>query len=77
MVVVSELVEDVTGQLLESSGVVQEVLEFVRKVDTLVVVVVAPGDSELVSALVIKMAAPSVVSGLVPEADHMVQWYQS
>jgi hypothetical protein len=33
-----------------------------------VVVVVAPGDSEMV---------PVVVTVLVPEVDHLVQWYQS
>lgn len=70
------VVEDISGQLLESSGLVeevsdpvQEISEVVPKVDTVVVVVVvAPGDSEMV---------PAVVSVLVPEVDHLVQWYQS
>ena len=73
VVVVSELVEDVSGRLLVASGVVQEVSdpvqevsEVVPKVDT--VVVEAPGDSEMV---------PAVVSVVVPEVNHLVQWYQS
>jgi len=82
VLVVSELVEDISGRLLEASGVVQEVSdpvqevsEVVPKVDT--VVVEAPGDSGIVPAVVIEMAAPSVVSVVVPEVDHLVQWYQS
>jgi hypothetical protein len=71
--VVAVEVEDILGQLLGGSGLVEEVSdpvkeisEVVPKVDT--VVVVAPGDSEMV---------PAVVSVLVPEVDHLVQWYQS
>ena len=75
MVVVSELVEDVSGRLLEVSDPVQEVSEVVPKVDT--VVVEAPGDSEMVPEVVIEMAAPSVVSVVALEVDHLVQWYQS
>jgi hypothetical protein len=71
--VVAVVVEDISGQLLEGSGLVEEVSdpvqetsEVVPKVDT--VVVVAPGNSEMV---------PAVVSVLLPEVDHLVQWYQS
>ena len=42
-----------------------------------IAVVQAPEDSEMVPEVVIKMVAPLVVSVVLPEVDHQVQWYQS